>query len=90
MLNPTEPVWPALVKAAIFLSLVVVSGIPIARTIFSSRHGLLWIGYTPVLGIGLNLLTANMLALISPGVVGSWMGIITALGLSSLLSLIHI
>ena len=87
MLNPTEPVWPALVKAAIFLSLVVVSGIPIARTIFSSRHGLLWIGYTPVLGIGLNLLTANMLALISPGVVGSWMGIITALGLSSLIAI---
>ena len=87
MLNPIEPVWPALLKAAIFLGLVVVSGLPVARSIFSSRHGLVWIGYAPVLGIGLNLLTANMFALISPGVVGSWLGIIAALGLSSLIAI---
>ena len=87
MLNPSEPVWPELFKAAIFLGLVVVSGIPIARTMFGSRHGLLWIGYAPVLGVGLNLFTANILALISSGVVGSWMGIITALGLSSIIAI---
>ena len=85
-LNPAEPVWPGLLKAALVLALLIGSGIPLAWAIFGNRPRQVWIGYTPIVGVGLHLLTANLCAWLAPGPAGSWLGIATALGLSTVIA----
>ncbi len=85
-LNPAEPVWPGLAKAALVLTLFVASGVPLAWAVFGDRPRQVWIGYAPVMGIGLHLLTANLSAWVAPGVVGSWLGLVTALAAAALVA----
>ena len=83
-LNPAEPVWPGLLKAALVLALFVISGAPVARAVFGERPRNVWVGYAPIMGVGLHLLTANLCAWVAPGAVGSWLGLaaaVTAAGL---------
>ena len=82
-LNPAEPVWPGLLKAAVLLVLMVASGLPLSWSIFGARSRHVWIGYAPILGVGLHLLTANLLSWSTPGAVGSWLGIAAGIGLSA-------
>ena len=77
-LNPAEPVWPGLLKAALILALFVVSGAPLAWAVFGGRGTGVWVGYMPVMGIGLNLLAANLIAWVAPGPPGSWLAIAAA------------
>ena len=78
-LNPAEPVWPGLLKAALILTLNVVSGAPLAWAVFGGRGHGVWVGYMPVMGTGLNLLAANLFAWVAPGPPGSWPAIAAAL-----------
>ena len=83
-LNPAEPVWPGLLKATLVLVLFVASGTPVARAVFGERPRNVWVGYVPIMGVGLHLLTANLCAWVAPGTVGSWLGLaaaVTAAGL---------
>ena len=77
-LNPAEPVWPGLLKAALVLTLFVVSGAPLAWAVFGGRGRGIWVGYMPVMGIGLNLLAANLFAWVAPGPPGSWLAVAAA------------
>ena len=78
-LNPAEPVWPGLLKAVLVLTLFVVSGVPLAWAVFGKRPGRVWVGYIPIMGVGLNLLTANLFAWAAPGSAGSWLGVTAAI-----------
>lgn len=82
-LNPAEPVWPGLLKATIVLTLVLASGLPLSWAIFGARPRQVWIGYAPIVGVGLHLLTANLLSWSAPGAVGSWLGLAAGLSLSA-------
>ena len=85
-LNPAEPVWPGLVKAGLVLTLAVASGVPLAKAVFGDRPRPVWIGYAPIMGLGLHLLTANLCAWLAPGAVGSWLGLVTALAAAALVA----
>ena len=74
-LDPAEPIWPSLLKSVLLLALVVASGAPVSWAIFGARPRNVWLGYTPVVGIGLHLLAANLASWIAPGMVGSWVGV---------------
>ena len=66
------------------LALVVASGVPISWAVFGARPRHVWIGYTPIMGVGLHLLTANLFAWAAPGAVGSWLGVAAALAVAGL------
>ena len=82
-LNPAEPVWPGLLKASIVLTLVLASGLPLSHAIFGGRPRQVWIGYAPIIGVGLHLLTTNLLSWLTPGALGSWLGLAAGLSLSA-------
>lgn len=82
-LNPAEPVWPGLLKATLVLAFMVASGLPLSWSIFGARPRRVWIGYAPIIGAGLHLLTANLLWWLIPGAVGSWLGLATGIGLAA-------
>ncbi|MCY3906988.1 MAG: hypothetical protein OXF63_07045, partial [Anaerolineaceae bacterium] len=85
-LNPAEPVWPGLAKAALVLTFFVASGVPLAWAVFGHRPRQVWIGYAPIMGIGLHLLAANLWAWFVPGALGSWLGLGTALAAAALVA----
>ena len=85
-LNPAEPVWPGLIKAGLVLTLFVASGVPLAWAVFGDRPRPVWIGYAPIMGVGLHLLTANLCSWLAPGAVGIWLGLITALAAAALIA----
>jgi len=82
-LNPAEPVWPGLLTATIVLTLVIASGLPLSWAIFGERPRRVWIGYAPIIGVGLHLLTTNLLSWSTPGALGSWLGLAAGLSLSA-------
>ena len=83
-LNPAEPVWPGLFKATLALVLVLASGLPLSWWIFGARPRPVWIGYAPITGLGLHLLAANLASWLTPGAVGSWLGLAAGIGLSAI------
>jgi len=83
-LNPAEPVWPGLFKATLVLMLVVGSGLPLSWSVFGARPRPVWIGYAPIMGVGLHLLAANLASWLTPGAVGSWLGFAAGIGLSAI------
>ncbi len=78
MLNPAEPVWPATLKASLLLAWFIASGLPIAWAVFGGRASRVWPGYAPIVGLGLHLLTFNLLSWAAPGALGSWLGLAAA------------
>ncbi len=76
MLIPAEPVWPATLKASLLLAWFIVTGLPIAWAVFGRRPRRVWPGYAPIVGLGLHLLTFNLLSWAAPGALGSWLGLV--------------
>lgn len=60
------------------LGWMAVSGAPMSRWFFANRTHAVWLGYAPIVGVGLHLLALNVAAWALPGLPGSWLGLTLA------------